>query len=221
MESSNSRWTRQSILCKCIPYSLLGKNGCCRLVDGGEARGGLGREDTFGSSLETGLPEHCWSHNWSHREMLPPVIAQRWVAECLVVKLRCRDVVDPTLAEGNGSGKSRLPKGYRKPSDWLQMIARARSILKQRHSGPSTTRIQFNPHHLVPHSHLPMASRRLALNLSQGLRGRAGLNAVAPLRRGFATPVVKNGVKTESTTLSNGLTVSVGSCNGAAYADER
>lgn len=52
-----------------------------------------------------------------------------------------------------------------------------------------------------------MASRRLALNLSQGLKGRAGLNAVAPLRRGFATPVVKNGVKTESTTLSNGLTV--------------
>jgi len=52
-----------------------------------------------------------------------------------------------------------------------------------------------------------MASRRLALNLSQGLRGRAGLNVVAPLRRGFATPVVQNGVKTESTTLSNGLTV--------------
>jgi hypothetical protein len=52
-----------------------------------------------------------------------------------------------------------------------------------------------------------MASRRLALNLSQGLRGRAGLNAVAPLRRGFATPVVKNGVKTETTTLTNGLTV--------------
>ena len=55
-----------------------------------------------------------------------------------------------------------------------------------------------------------MASRRLALNLAQGLRGRAGLNAVAPLRRGFATPVVKNGVKTESTTLSNGLTVGPG-----------
>jgi processing peptidase subunit beta len=55
-----------------------------------------------------------------------------------------------------------------------------------------------------------MASRRLALNLTQGLRGRAGLNAVAPLRRGFATPVVKNGVKTQSTTLSNGLTVRLG-----------
>ncbi len=52
-----------------------------------------------------------------------------------------------------------------------------------------------------------MASRRLALNLTQGLRNRAALNAVAPLKRGFATPVVKNGVKTESTTLSNGLTV--------------
>ncbi|PMD12762.1 mitochondrial processing peptidase beta subunit mitochondrial precursor [Hyaloscypha hepaticicola] len=52
-----------------------------------------------------------------------------------------------------------------------------------------------------------MASRRLALNLTQGLRNRAALNAVAPLKRGFATPVVKNGVKTESTTLSNGLTI--------------
>ncbi|KUJ24240.1 mitochondrial processing peptidase beta subunit mitochondrial precursor [Mollisia scopiformis] len=52
-----------------------------------------------------------------------------------------------------------------------------------------------------------MASRRLALNLTQGLRNRAALNTVAPLRRGFATPVVKNGVKTESTTLSNGLTI--------------
>jgi processing peptidase subunit beta len=56
-----------------------------------------------------------------------------------------------------------------------------------------------------------MASRRLALNLTQGLRNRASLNTVAPLRRGFATPVVKNGVKTESTTLSNGLTVRDGS----------
>merc|ERR1712225_109456 len=52
-----------------------------------------------------------------------------------------------------------------------------------------------------------MASRRLALNLTQGLRSRAALNTVSPLRRGFATPVVKNGVKTESTTLSNGLTI--------------
>lgn len=52
-----------------------------------------------------------------------------------------------------------------------------------------------------------MASRRLALNLTQGLRSRAALNTVAPLKRSFATPVVKNGVKTESTTLSNGLTV--------------
>lgn len=60
-----------------------------------------------------------------------------------------------------------------------------------------------------------MASRRLALNLTQGLRGRAGLNAVSPLRRGFATPVVKNGVKTESTTLSNGLTVRQSARSGA------
>jgi len=77
--------------------------------------------------------------------------------------------------------------------------------IKSRHS---TTSIQETPSTTV--THIPMASRRLALNLTQGLRNRAALNAVAPLRRGFATPVVKNGVKTESTTLSNGLTVRMG-----------
>lgn len=51
-----------------------------------------------------------------------------------------------------------------------------------------------------------MASRRLALNLSQGLRNRAGLSAVSPLRRGFATP--SSAGKTQTTTLKNGLTVS-------------
>ncbi|KAH0565810.1 hypothetical protein GP486_000802 [Trichoglossum hirsutum] len=52
-----------------------------------------------------------------------------------------------------------------------------------------------------------MASRRLALNLSQSLRNRAAVRSVRPLQRGFATPV-SNGSKTESTTLSNGLTIS-------------
>jgi hypothetical protein len=51
-----------------------------------------------------------------------------------------------------------------------------------------------------------MASRRLALNLQQGLRGRAGLSA-KPLLRNFATPVSEP-VKTSTTTLKNGLTVS-------------
>jgi processing peptidase subunit beta len=56
-----------------------------------------------------------------------------------------------------------------------------------------------------------MASRRLALNLQQGIRSRAAINAVknskqSPLTRGLATPVVY-GAKTESTTLSNGFTV--------------
>lgn len=51
-----------------------------------------------------------------------------------------------------------------------------------------------------------MASRRLALNLAQGLRNRASLN-VSPLKRGFATPVNTSSIKTETTTLSNGLTV--------------
>ena len=51
-----------------------------------------------------------------------------------------------------------------------------------------------------------MASRRLALNLSQGLRNRAALSAAGPVRRGFATP--SNIGKTQTTTLKNGLTVS-------------
>jgi processing peptidase subunit beta len=50
-----------------------------------------------------------------------------------------------------------------------------------------------------------MASRRLALNLAQGLRGRAGLSL--PMKRGLATPVSPT-IKTETTTLKNGLTVS-------------
>ncbi|KAM7191794.1 mitochondrial-processing peptidase subunit beta [Naviculisporaceae sp. PSN 640] len=50
-----------------------------------------------------------------------------------------------------------------------------------------------------------MASRRLALNLSQGVRSRAGL--VVP-RRGLATPHhAAPGIKTQTTTLKNGLTV--------------
>ncbi|KAI9837027.1 MAG: hypothetical protein M1819_000676 [Sarea resinae] len=51
-----------------------------------------------------------------------------------------------------------------------------------------------------------MASRRLALNLSQGLRARAPLRSMQPLKRGFATPT-SHGAKTETTTLGNGLTI--------------
>ncbi|KAJ9132971.1 processing enhancing protein precursor [Pleurostoma richardsiae] len=50
-----------------------------------------------------------------------------------------------------------------------------------------------------------MASRRLALNLTKGLRGRTALTP-SPLIRNFATPVSAP-VKTQSTTLKNGLTV--------------
>lgn len=53
-----------------------------------------------------------------------------------------------------------------------------------------------------------MASRRLALNLNQALRSRAALRHLQPERRGFATPV-NHELTTESTTLSNGLTVSL------------
>ncbi|KAL9046105.1 MAG: hypothetical protein Q9214_000972 [Letrouitia sp. 1 TL-2023] len=51
-----------------------------------------------------------------------------------------------------------------------------------------------------------MASRRLALNLNGALRSRRALRSVKPLQRGFATPI-STPVKTESTTLSNGLTI--------------
>lgn len=73
------------------------------------------------------------------------------------------------------------------------------------------------PSHL-PTQHL-MASRRLALNLAQGMRSRAAINAIRPLKRGFATPVTSPvGAKTQTTTLKNGLTVSfqrpIGLING-------
>ncbi|EEH09782.1 mitochondrial processing peptidase subunit [Histoplasma capsulatum var. duboisii H88] len=51
-----------------------------------------------------------------------------------------------------------------------------------------------------------MASRRLALHFNQALRSRAALNAVQPVKRGFATPVTVP-TTTQSTTLSNGLTI--------------
>jgi hypothetical protein len=54
-----------------------------------------------------------------------------------------------------------------------------------------------------------MASRRLALNLAQGIRSRAAAPALSSLKRGFATPVSSPaGAKTQTTTLKNGLTVS-------------
>lgn len=49
-----------------------------------------------------------------------------------------------------------------------------------------------------------MASRRLALNLNKGLTRRAFPSA--PLRRSFATPVAAP-IKTQTTTLKNGLTI--------------
>ncbi|KJX98808.1 mitochondrial-processing peptidase subunit beta like protein [Zymoseptoria brevis] len=53
-----------------------------------------------------------------------------------------------------------------------------------------------------------MASRRLALNLQQGLRAQRAINAVRPniTRRALATPV-SHASTTESTTLSNGFTI--------------
>ncbi|PGH12064.1 mitochondrial-processing peptidase subunit beta [Polytolypa hystricis UAMH7299] len=51
-----------------------------------------------------------------------------------------------------------------------------------------------------------MASRRLAFNLNQALRSRAALKAVQPVKRGFASPVILP-TTTQSTTLTNGLTI--------------
>ncbi|KAK6194131.1 hypothetical protein LQW54_011772 [Pestalotiopsis sp. IQ-011] len=53
-----------------------------------------------------------------------------------------------------------------------------------------------------------MASRRLALNLAQGIRSRTAAPALSSLKRGFATPVSSPaGAKTQTTTLKNGLTI--------------
>ena len=54
-----------------------------------------------------------------------------------------------------------------------------------------------------------MASRRLALNLRQAARARTALNSIrqpGQWQRNLATPV-SHSINTESTTLSNGLTV--------------
>lgn len=71
---------------------------------------------------------------------------------------------------------------------------------------PLSQTAQRHSHHPPPNTSTAMASRRLALNLSQGVRSRAGL--VVP-RRGLATPHhAAPGIKTQTTTLKNGLTVS-------------
>lgn len=49
-----------------------------------------------------------------------------------------------------------------------------------------------------------MASQRLALNIQQALRNKKALNAIAPFRK-YASVIQPS--RTESTTLSNGLTV--------------
>ena len=58
-----------------------------------------------------------------------------------------------------------------------------------------------------------MASRRLAYQFNQALRSRAALRSIQPRHRGFASPI-NHQIKTESTTLNNGLTVGyqLGSC---------
>ncbi|KHJ36147.1 putative mitochondrial processing peptidase beta mitochondrial precursor [Erysiphe necator] len=52
-----------------------------------------------------------------------------------------------------------------------------------------------------------MASRRLALNFNRGLNARSRINNITRLKRGLATPTIRNDLKTETTTLTNGFTV--------------
>lgn len=59
---------------------------------------------------------------------------------------------------------------------------------------------------LLCHAPVIMASSRLVTRLPQALRSRQALSAVKSTRRGLATPV-SHGATTESTTLSNGLTI--------------
>jgi hypothetical protein len=125
------------------------------------------------------------------------VVSRRIVELQVVTSLLPRDL----------ARKLALDQFYWRNADWLarkQLRQISSNDVRSRH----LTNLQFSTSSLfIPSLTALMASRRLALNLTKGLRSRAALNAVAPLRRGFATPVVKNGVKTESTTLSNGLTV--------------
>jgi hypothetical protein len=108
------------------------------------------------------------------------------------------------LSRNDSLGKNRA---YPEPSEALWLAGeKSFANLMERHQIPAFHDLNSRTSPITV-THIPMASRRLALNLTQGLRNRAALNAVAPLKRGFATPVVKNGVKTESTTLANGLTV--------------
>lgn len=87
-----------------------------------------------------------------------------------------------------------------------RLVLQATNYLRKA-SGRATSKGFIKPPSsiLEPPKPPPMASRRLALNLSQGLRSRAGLSATGLLRRGFATPSSVG--KTQTTTLKNGLTV--------------
>lgn len=72
------------------------------------------------------------------------------------------------------------------------------------------TALERSLYHLSPlllcHAPVKMASSRLVTRLPQALRSRQALSAVKNTRRGLATPV-SHGATTESTTLSNGLTI--------------
>lgn len=93
--------------------------------------------------------------------------------------------------------------------DWSEALEQFDLPDLQPHNFPSHPHINHSLPIPVPHilsTFAVMASRRLAFSLNQALRSRAALKAIQPVKRGFASPVALPS-STQSTTLSNGLTV--------------
>lgn len=101
-------------------------------------------------------------------------------------------------------GYSSEPAGMTNPSS---LSSQAANYLRKASSRAEAERFHQTTQSLVNLSQpSAMASRRLALNLSRGLRSRAGLSTSGLWKRGFATASALG--KTQTTTLKNGLTVS-------------
>lgn len=125
VESSNSHWAWYGLLC------TLRENWGCWLVDGGEGWGGLRREGFFGGKFKAWLPEDCWSHNWSHREVL--YSDPSWVVLWRVSRARMLEVTDRRTCRGSRSEILREPE-----ADYSGFIGRSVigwSIINQNLSG--------------------------------------------------------------------------------------
>lgn len=141
-----------------------------------------------------------WLDNWDTKtisETTQPL--ERWGS--VRGQKRVRAVSNP------GSSLAKLPVSSRSDSELVGMTKPPPKSSGANSPSTNSRQLERFPKQLTlrPLQTSVMASRRLALNLSHGLRARAGLSA-APLRRGFATPSTVG--KTQTTTLPNGLTVS-------------